>query len=60
MFVYQPIINFPTKRHWRDPSQLEDIEAGLIDLAATLTVLNIHSVAIPQLGCGLGGLSTHS
>lgn len=26
------IINFPTKRHWRDPSRIEDIEAGLASL----------------------------
>jgi O-acetyl-ADP-ribose deacetylase (regulator of RNase III) len=28
------IINFPTKRHWRDKSLLEDIDAGLLDLIA--------------------------
>jgi O-acetyl-ADP-ribose deacetylase (regulator of RNase III) len=50
------IINFPTKRHWREPSQLADVEAGLIDLVATIQQLGIESVAIPPLGCGLGGL----
>ncbi len=27
------IINFPTKRHWRDGSRMEDIESGLRVLA---------------------------
>jgi len=50
------VINFPTKRHWRGASRMEDIEAGLQDLAAVLTELNIKSIALPPLGCGLGGL----
>lgn len=50
------IINFPTKRHWRDPSRLEDIESGLVDLRRVIVELNIRSIAIPALGCGLGGL----
>ena len=40
MFVFETgqlvlprwIINFPTKRHWRGKSRIEDIESGLIDL----------------------------
>jgi len=50
------IINFPTKRHWRDRSRLEDIEAGLAALVHELRERRIASVAIPPLGCGLGGL----
>ncbi len=50
------IINFPTKRHWRGKSRLEDIEAGLRALANEIRDLNITSIAIPPLGCGLGGL----
>lgn len=50
------IINFPTKRHWRDPSRLEDIESGLVDLRRVIVELNIRSIAIPALSCGLGGL----
>ena len=50
------IINFPTKDHWRSRSRLGDIEAGLEDLRRVLTDLEIHSVALPPLGCGLGGL----
>jgi O-acetyl-ADP-ribose deacetylase (regulator of RNase III) len=50
------IINFPTKRHWRDKSRLEDIELGLSALIAEIQRLNIQSIAIPPLGCGNGGL----
>lgn len=50
------IINFPTKRHWRGKSRMEDIEAGLADLVATLQQYDIRSIAIPPLGSGLGGL----
>jgi O-acetyl-ADP-ribose deacetylase (regulator of RNase III) len=50
------VINFPTKQHWRDPSKLEYIESGLVDLVARVRDLGITSIAIPPLGCGLGGL----
>ncbi len=64
MFVFETgqltnpryIINFPTKRHWRGKSRMEDIEAGLKALAAEIERRNIHSIAIPPLACGLGGL----
>jgi O-acetyl-ADP-ribose deacetylase (regulator of RNase III) len=51
------IINFPTKRHWRSQSRLDDIEAGLQDLVEVLRARRIGSVAVPALGCGLGGLA---
>ena len=50
------IINFPTKRHWRGKSRMADIEAGLETLVVEVRQRGIHSVAIPPLGCGLGGL----
>lgn len=50
------IINFPTKRHWRGQSRIEDIKSGLEALIADLTRLRIRSIAIPPLGSGLGGL----
>ena len=50
------VVFFPTKRHWRDASRLEDIQAGLPVLAAYLKSYAVASVAIPALGCGLGGL----
>lgn len=50
------IINFPTKRHWRGDSKIEDIEAGLVDLVRVIRAHGIKSIAMPPLGSGLGGL----
>jgi O-acetyl-ADP-ribose deacetylase (regulator of RNase III)/uncharacterized protein YwgA len=50
------VINFPTKRHWRGRSRLEDIDSGLQDLVRVLRDWNVRSVAVPPLGCGNGGL----
>lgn len=51
------IINFPTKRHWRSKSKMEDIVAGLVDLVRVIRELQIQSLALPPLGCGNGGLN---
>jgi O-acetyl-ADP-ribose deacetylase (regulator of RNase III) len=51
------IINFPTKRHWRDKSRIEDIEAGLEALVREVQSRGIRSIAIPPLGAGSGGLN---
>ena len=63
MFVFETdilapryIVNFPTKRHWRTKSRMEDVEAGLNALVAEIEARNIRSIAIPPLACGLGGL----
>ncbi len=64
MFVFETggltnpryIVNFPTKRHWRGNSRMEDIEAGLADLTRLIRERGICSIAIPPLGSGLGGL----
>jgi len=50
------IINFPTKKHWRNPSKLEWIREGLKDLVRVIREKHIRSVAVPPLGCGNGGL----
>jgi len=50
------IVNFPTKRHWRGKSRMEDIDAGLVDLQRLIRGKKICSIAIPPLGSGLGGL----
>ncbi|HFE47509.1 MAG TPA: Appr-1-p processing protein [Nannocystis exedens] len=50
------IINFPTKRHWRAKSRIEDIDSGLVALVKEVQERGIPSIAIPALGCGLGGL----
>ena len=64
MFIYATgrltnpryIVNFPTKRHWKGKSRMEDIDAGLSALAEELRTRKIRSIAIPPLGSGLGGL----
>jgi O-acetyl-ADP-ribose deacetylase (regulator of RNase III)/uncharacterized protein YwgA len=50
------IINFPTKQHWRNNSKIEYITSGLDDLIKVIEQYKIKSIAIPQLGCGNGGL----
>lgn len=50
------IVNFPTKKHWRNKSDLEFIKIGLEELKVAIKDFNIKSIALPKLGCGLGGL----
>lgn len=50
------VLMFPTKKHWRNPSRLEYIEAGLQKFVSTYADRGITSVAFPRLGCGNGGL----
>lgn len=50
------IVNFPTKQHWRSPSQMSWIVEGLQDLRQFIIVNNVKSIAIPPLGAGNGGL----
>jgi O-acetyl-ADP-ribose deacetylase (regulator of RNase III) len=61
IFVFEAgertIFHFPTKRHFRDPSRMEDIDSGLVALADEIQERGIRSIAIPALGCGADGLS---
>ncbi|MDG9705224.1 macro domain-containing protein [Streptomyces sp. DH37] len=50
------VLNFPTKRHWRGKSRLQDIETGLDDLVRLAGELELTSIAVPPPGCGHGGL----
>lgn len=63
MFVFETgrlmpkyIINFPTKRHWKGKSRIEDIQSGLGALVREVRSRKIRSIAVPPLGSGLGGL----
>lgn len=51
------VLNFPTKDHWKDPSLIKYIHEGLPELISTMRDMDLKSVAIPALGCGLGGLN---
>lgn len=50
------ILNFPTKRHWRNRSKLEYLEAGLRKFADSYDAKGIVSISFPMLGCGNGEL----
>lgn len=61
--MYVPTLNkiivlFPTKDDWRKPARMAYITEGMNDLAALMdgNLSAVRSIAIPQLGCGLGGL----
>jgi len=53
------IVNFPTKKHWRSPAKLEDIQTGLDEFISKYKEWGIESIAFPPLGCGNGGLDWH-
>lgn len=53
---HKMILNFPTKRHWRQRSRVADLELGLQSFVAGYERNGIISVAFPQLGCGNGEL----
>ena len=56
-FAKKPaVILFATKDHWRDKSQIEWIDRGLSSLRNHYRQWQIDSIALPQVGCGLGGL----
>ena len=44
-----------TKDHWRNPTRLDWVNTGLRNLRRCVLV-NEPVIAIPALGCGLGGL----
>ncbi|WP_298972326.1 macro domain-containing protein [uncultured Roseobacter sp.] len=52
----QWILNFPTKKHWRSPSRIEWVEAGLEKFADTYEAQGVTEIAFPKLGCGNGNL----
>lgn len=50
------IINFPTKTHWKLPSEYSYIAQGLAALRREIVNRKIRSIAIPPLGSHNGGL----
>ena len=50
------ILSVPTKRHWQDRSLFRDVGQGIVALAEYCKEARVPSIAIPPLGCGLGGL----
>ena len=58
------IICLPTKDRWKNPSRLEYVASGLACLAFAINddrnINALDTIAIPPLGCGLGGLRWES
>ncbi len=54
------ILNFPTKKHWRQRSKIEYIEAGLRKFRLVQLPWRIFSISFPRLGCGNGELDWES
>lgn len=50
------VLNFPTKKHWSNPSEMGYIRDGLSALSGVIESRRLDSVALPALGCGLGSL----
>jgi O-acetyl-ADP-ribose deacetylase (regulator of RNase III) len=50
------LVAFPTKEYFRNPSRIDYIVAGLCSLKNSVISYQWKSIAIPALGCGLGGL----
>ena len=48
---------FPSKRHWRNDSRIEDVEAGLSYMRDNLVAMGVTSLAMTLPGCGLGNLN---
>jgi len=53
------VLNFPTKQHWRQPSKLEWVEAGLEKFVSAYEAQGITEISFPKLGCGNGNLEWH-
>ena len=52
------VLNFPTKKHWRYPSQEDYLRQGLEKLVATYAQKGIRSIAMPLLGADRGGIDS--
>lgn len=55
--THRRFVYFPTKAHWREKSQLPRVIEGLESLCRLIEARQITSIAVPALGCGLGGLA---
>lgn len=66
LWLYQPppgstdrrwVLNFPTKKHWKDPSRQEYLVTGLKRFLETYRDKGIESVAFPILGAANGKMT---
>lgn len=52
------VLLFPTKLHWRDKSNLNEICSSLVSMQSM--IYPDFSIAFPKIGCGLGSLDYES
>lgn len=52
----RPVFSFPTKHHWRDPSDIELIKQSCRQLMELIDSLGLQRVLLPKPGCANGGL----
>jgi O-acetyl-ADP-ribose deacetylase (regulator of RNase III) len=50
------VVNLPTKNFWKDRSEYSAIDTGMRELVKFLLKNDYRKIAIPRIGCGLGGL----
>lgn len=55
-FSHRWVLNFPTKKHWKNPSQVIFLELGLQKFVDTYKEKEITSIAFPLLGTQNGGI----
>lgn len=59
-FLSSGVIFAATKSHWKNLSRIEWVEESLLGIVADMkyleSITGTKSLAIPQLGCGCGGL----
>ncbi len=51
------VLNFPTKKHWRDNSKIEYLELGLQKFLEEYENKGITSISFPLLGASNGGIN---
>lgn len=56
-YYNQFLFNFPAKDHWKLPSRYEYIEKTMPELRKKVEYIGVKSLALPAVGCGLGGLN---
>jgi O-acetyl-ADP-ribose deacetylase (regulator of RNase III) len=51
------VLNFPTKKHWKNPSKFEYLHLGLEKFLETYREQGVNSIAFPLLGADKGGIA---
>jgi O-acetyl-ADP-ribose deacetylase (regulator of RNase III) len=54
--MQNPVFNLATQAHWRGGATLAAVERGLVNMVTMATDEYLVGVALPWIGCGLGGL----